>query len=237
MLSLENLCADAWPAVAEERVGQWRMRAAGGFTGRANSTLTAGDPGVELGQALGSAAEFARRHGIDPKLHVTVGAELERALPGQGWELDLDHPGGVESLVMTGRVADLAGPARAAVVLDEARADWWRLATGVEDPPSPVRHVLSSAKTTGFGMIDGVGSVRGAVVEDLLHIARLSVRPEFRRRGLARDLIAALANWALELGATRCALQVAEHNTAAISLYAGLGCTEHHRYQYWTTTR
>ncbi|WP_264081631.1 hypothetical protein [Gandjariella thermophila] len=29
---LEHLCADAWPALADEPLGQWRMRAAGGFT-------------------------------------------------------------------------------------------------------------------------------------------------------------------------------------------------------------
>ncbi|MFD1150821.1 GNAT family N-acetyltransferase, partial [Saccharothrix hoggarensis] len=70
---------------------------------------------------------------------------------------------------------------------------------------------------------------------DLLHVARLAVRPDARRLGLARRLMGALATWGLERGATTCALQVAEHNTAAITLYRSLGCAEHHRYRYWVS--
>src|ERR671924_243065 len=32
---LEHICADAWPAVVERPLGQWRLRAAGGVTRRA----------------------------------------------------------------------------------------------------------------------------------------------------------------------------------------------------------
>jgi ribosomal protein S18 acetylase RimI-like enzyme len=89
----------------------------------------------------------------------------------------------------------------------------------------------------GFGTARTAGAVagivRGAVLGDVLHIARLAVAPERRRQGLATGLLAALAGWGATRGATRCVLQVATSNTAAISLYAALGCRPHHRYRYW----
>lgn len=234
VILLENLCADAWPAVAEEPLGQWRLRAAGGFTGRANSVLTTGDPGLPVRSALGRAIGFARTHNIKPAAHVTMGSAIERDLAGAGWVVDVDHPGGAESLVLTGCLQNLHRPESRAMVLTEPTPRWWELTTGSPEPTPAQRRVLAGGDKVGFGLIGDAGAVRGAVVGDLLHIARLAVSPENRRAGLATELLAALAEWASEQGATRCVLQVAEHNTAALRLYYGLGCVEHHRYRYWT---
>ncbi|MGA8117878.1 MAG: GNAT family N-acetyltransferase, partial [Actinocatenispora sp.] len=43
---LERIAAETWPAVHRDRLGDWLLRAAGGWTGRANSALVVGDPGV-----------------------------------------------------------------------------------------------------------------------------------------------------------------------------------------------
>ncbi|MBP2340894.1 ribosomal protein S18 acetylase RimI-like enzyme [Saccharothrix coeruleofusca] len=249
VLELEERCADAWPALVDERLGGWRLRAAGGFTGRANSALTTGDPGVPVADALAAVSGFARRHEIRPLAHVVVGSPHEDAVARTGWRVDLDHPGGAESLVLTGPLAAFATPKPEGVAegVSEGVAEgvsvptspsegWWELAAQAEPTPAQ-RHVLGSGGVVGFGQVarDGVvlAVVRGAVVGDLLHVARLAVRPEARRRGLARALLGGLASWALERGATTCALQVAEHNTPALELYRSLGCVEHHRYRYW----
>jgi ribosomal protein S18 acetylase RimI-like enzyme len=113
---------------------------------------------------------------------------------------------------------------------------WWELTAGSEVSPAQ-RHVLGSGSGVCFASITAgdtvIAAVRGAVVEDVLHVARLAVRPSHRRQGLARRLMGEVAGWGLEQGATTCALQVAEHNEPAIRLYEELGCTEHHRYRYW----
>ncbi|GAA1314137.1 GNAT family N-acetyltransferase [Saccharothrix xinjiangensis] len=262
---LEQRCAEAWPAVVDVPLGQWRLRAAGGFTGRANSALTTGDPGVPVPEALDLVIDFARRNAIAPAAHVVVGSPAEGAIGDAGWRVDEDHPGGAESLVMTGGLAGFATPKHAqtsqgVVVTAEPLPGWWELAAQ-PDPTPAQRHVLTTG-AVGFGavvaggtaaddaMADGtaadgtvaggamaggtvLATVRGAVVGDLLHVARLAVRPSARRRGLARLLMGGLAAWGVERGATRCALQVAEHNEAAIALYGSLGCVEHHRYRYW----
>ena len=56
---LEELCADAWPAFVDERLGAWRLRATGGFTARANSALAIGDPGLPTAAALAAVRTFA----------------------------------------------------------------------------------------------------------------------------------------------------------------------------------
>ena len=243
---LEHRCADAWPAVAEERIGQWRRRAAGGFTGRANSTLPLGDPGVPVAAALRGSVTFAERHGIAPRAQVVVGSAAERGLADAGWVLDDGYPGGPEVAVLTGPVAGLAATSGLDLVTSVAVHDapppgWWRFTVDADEPTPAQRRVLTGAEVVGFGAAvrggaDGpevVGGVRGAVVADLLHVARLAVRPDLRGRGLARALLAELAHWAAERGATRCALQVSVRNEPALRLYRSLGCVEHHRYRYW----
>ncbi|WP_418287503.1 GNAT family N-acetyltransferase [Lentzea guizhouensis] len=228
---LESLCARAWPALAEEPLGDWLMRAAAGFTGRANSTLTCGDPGVPVAEALSATQEFARAHGIKPTAHVVRGGGHEQAIAAAGWRVDLDHPGGAESLVMAGPLEKFAD----GVADSRDLPGWWELAAGSE-VTTAVRHVLGTGHVCFAGVEENgtvVAAVRGAVVEDVLHVARLAVRPEHRRRGLATRLMGELAGWGLREGATTCVLQVAEHNTAAIRLYEELGCSEHHRYRYW----
>jgi N-acetylglutamate synthase len=235
---LEQECAEAWPALVDEPLGSWRMRAAGGFTGRANSTLTIGDPGVDIASALCRTVDFAARHSIGPCAHVVVDSVAEADIASVKWAVNLDHPGGAESLVMTGPLSP--GTLDGAVVHDTPPPGWWELTTGSASPTTAQRHVLSSRPGVGYGVVvrDGavVGAVRGAIVGDLLHVARLAVRPSHRRLGLAAGLLRALYSWAGERGARRQALQVAEHNTAAIRLYEGFGCVEHHRYRYWIPT-
>ncbi|MFD0595838.1 hypothetical protein ACFQZ4_28950 [Catellatospora coxensis] len=47
-----------------EELGAWRLRAAGGYTGRANSALPVGDPGLPLPEAIDAVVAFYRRQGL-----------------------------------------------------------------------------------------------------------------------------------------------------------------------------
>jgi ribosomal protein S18 acetylase RimI-like enzyme len=241
-IGLERDCAAAWPAMVDEPLGQWRLRAAGGFTGRANSALTLGDPGVPVAEALATVVTFAGRNDIPATAHVISGAAVERDLTRAGWSVNQAHPGGAESVVMTGPLTGFDSTVPPGVsVPDVPPQDWWPLAVGTPAPTPAQRQVLAGRTGVGFGTVraDGqvVGIVRGAVVGDLLYIARLAVAPAHRRLGLAGCLLAALARWGARQGAIRCALQVATHNVGAISLYAALGCLPHHRYRYWIPAR
>lgn len=247
---LESLCADAWPARADVALGAWRLRAAGGFTARANGALAVGDPGRPVPAALAAVGAFAAEHGIAPRVQVPVGSPWDRAVAAEGWVLDAGHEAGAEVAVLVAdldRLAEFADereprvdlpdepPVRTGHVALAGRAGpgWWEVAlgraptaveAGVLDPGPPLR--------TGFGLVPGVAAARAALVEDHLHLSRLTVVPASRRQGLGRALTAAAAAWGRERGARWAVLQVALHNTAARAFYANLGCTEHHRYRY-----
>ena len=76
-----------------------------------------------------------------------------------------------------------------------------------------------------FSTWDGVA---GVYLEDLF------VRPGFRRRGLARGLLAALAKECVEAGYTRLSWAVLNWNVDAIALYDGVGAEPQRE---WTTYR
>lgn len=76
-----------------------------------------------------------------------------------------------------------------------------------------------------FSTWDGVA---GIYLEDLF------VRPGFRRRGLARALLAELAGECLDNGYTRLSWAVLNWNVDAIALYDGVGAAPQRE---WTTYR
>ena len=57
---LARAAARAWQPVESERLGGWELRAAGGFTRRANSVLPLGDPGLPLDEALARVRALVR---------------------------------------------------------------------------------------------------------------------------------------------------------------------------------
>ena len=107
---LENVCADAWPARVDRALGAWRLRAAGGFTGRANAALAVGDPGLPVPSALEVVHSFAAEQGVPPRVHVPVGSPWDRAVAAAGWVLDAGHAAGAEVAVLVADVERLTEP-------------------------------------------------------------------------------------------------------------------------------
>jgi N-acetylglutamate synthase len=238
VVRLEELCADAWPAPVDRRLGAWRLRAAGGWTGRANAALAVGDPGLPIPAALDEVARFAQEHGIKPRVHAPMGSPWDRAVAAQGWQLDEGHAAGAEATVLVTALEDVSEAGRRVELPERPPQEWWQRALG--GPPTPAqRHVLDPGGRlpAAFGLLRGadddvLGTVRAVVVADHLHVSMLAVRPDARRQGHASGLLAAATVWGREHGAHWGVLQVAVHNTTARALYRRLGWTEHHRYRY-----
>jgi ribosomal protein S18 acetylase RimI-like enzyme len=235
--------------VVDRPLGQWRLRAAGGFTGRANSCLAVGDPGLPLARALAEVRSFAAAHGIPARVQVPEGSPWHSTILSQDWRPDVDHGAGWRVEVLVAGITEVApgashprGEVSKITVTVEDRSRWQVAAV---DPGSPAfaaaqEHVLTAPEVAdvGFALARAepraapVGFVRLAVVDAHLYVTRLSVAERHRRRGLATTLMAAAFDWGLERGARWSVLQVAAHNEAALALYRGLGFTTHHRYVY-----
>ena len=110
---LEAAAADGWRAPEEAALGGWRLRAAGGFTGRANSALASGDPGMPLAEAAGEVCRWYRARGLPPMIAIAFPAgaaqdsAVDRFLAARGW------PVGHGAIVMTAAPQTLTAAAAA----------------------------------------------------------------------------------------------------------------------------
>jgi len=238
---LEAAAADSWRAPEEAALGAWRLRAAGGFTGRANSALAVGDPGVPVATAIDEVVRWYRARGLRPMVAVAFPSRLphssgvHRLLEERGWAVD--HG----AIVMTAAPDLAAGRAAAppaAVGLDEEPDEAWLelYRPRGRTPPPVARRLLMSAPWQAFGSVREGGRTvaigRVAVAAGWAGLTAVAVDPAHRRRGLGGAITAALAGAAAAHGAAGVYLQVEHDNAAARSLYRRHGFTDHHEYHY-----
>ena len=233
---LEQLAAPAWAGDIEP-LGEWTLRAAGGFTGRANACLAVGDPGRPVAEAAAAIEAYAARHGIAPLASVVSGSAEDEALRRLGWRETY-----VPTQVLAVRLADVLGdrPVDPRVVVDDTLTSAWRAAYDESRPssadPAAVTAVLEGRPPRAYASVLVEGQVvalgRGHLNQAWLGLAALWVRPGARRQGLGTALVVALGHWAARRGARYAYLQVAVANTEAVAAYARLGFVPHHRYHY-----
>ena len=120
---LERACSAGWLAL-HEPLGEWTLRAAGGFTGRANSCLAVGDPGMPIAQAAERIVAFAERHGIaaDGSGGHRLGRGRGASDTGLGRRLRTDRCAGRPAGRPARRQAAGAGGVR---VVEHLHQPWW----------------------------------------------------------------------------------------------------------------
>src|SRR3954470_12189078 len=75
----------SWPPIHTEPLGEWLLRASGGFSARANSVMATGDPGVPFDTAVERVLGFYAGHGLPPWAQVVVGSVTEQRFTDAGW--------------------------------------------------------------------------------------------------------------------------------------------------------
>ncbi|MER7753507.1 GNAT family N-acetyltransferase [Kitasatospora sp. NPDC097643] len=239
-VELQRTAARGWPAVEQEPLGEWTLRASAGFTRRANSVQALGDPGLPLPEALAAVrAWYAER---------ALPAWFEVVTPGSpdGLRAELDRLGAGHAPTLV-RTAPLAGIAKAGAGHDRVRlartADdaWMSLYGRLAPDPAVVeaaRQVLHGGPSVWFATVPGApGQPPLAIGRCVIDgpwacFGAVEVQPYARRAGLATAVMAVLASRAAEEGATGGYLQVEAGNDGAIALYDGLGFTTSHTYHY-----
>ena len=235
---LQRIAGRGWPGTETHRLGGWTLRAARGFTNRANSVLPDGDPGLPLDQALERVRAWYAGFGLPATVQTDTEDPLDGELAARGWA---PH---ASALFQTGPLAPLVDDpavAAAGVLLSrEPGPDWLARYRRVTDPElaGTALAVLTGGPSVWFATVPGADGEppaaigRCAVDGRWVGLAALEVTPEYRRRGLARAVTAALARAAADEGAELAYLQVEPDNAAAIRLYERLGFRTHHRYHY-----
>jgi GNAT superfamily N-acetyltransferase len=244
-LELATVTARAWQPVESEQLGAWTLRAANGFTRRANSVLPLGEPGVPTGEALAYVRDWYARRGLPAYIQVSTGAAgtqeaLGAELAAHGWGLDVSAQVRIAALAPVGDLD--AGPAEADVVLARsADAAWLSRYQRFEAPGPEVEKVLGSGPSVWFATVPGeAGRPPAAIGRCVVDgrwagFAAVEVDPAYRRRGLASAVMAVLARTALDEGASAAWLQVEADNEGARALYDGMGFATHHSYHHYRT--
>ncbi|MER6628322.1 GNAT family N-acetyltransferase [Streptomyces sp. NPDC000987] len=237
---LARVSARAWRPVESEPLGGWELRAAAGFTRRANSVLPLGDPGVPLDDALSTVRRWYGDRGLPAYVQTATGAEgaqelLCAELERRGWVRE------VTAELWVGGLAQVADRAEGTGVVLSRTADAAWLARYRRKGVSEVAlKVLGSGPSVWFATVPGAaeGAAPAAIGRCVVDgrwagFAAVEVDPAQRRRGLATAVMAALAQRALAEGASAAWLQVEADNAAARTLYAGMGFAAHHAYHHY----
>ncbi|MEW2611482.1 GNAT family N-acetyltransferase [Streptomyces sp. NPDC047880] len=237
---LARVAARAWRPVESERLGEWELRAASGFTRRANSVLPLGAPGVPLDEALAAVRRWYGERGLPAHVQTATGAEgtqelLCAELERRGWVREVTAELWIGPLAP---IADAGDPDEVALSR-EAGAGW--LARYQRKGVSEVAlRVLASGPSVWFATVPGAadGAPPAAIGRCVVDgrwagFAAVEVDPALRRQGLATAVMAALARRALDEGASAAWLQVEADNAAARALYAGMGFAAHHAYHHY----
>lgn len=239
VIALELAADEAWPAPVRAKLGNWLLRAADNWTGRANSALAVGDPDRPLEAAIDAVEQWYADHGQRPMINapMPLASPVNATLDERGWSA---RP---LTLVQTMSLAPiLAAPGRGDLppvdLADSPGDDWYAMVAEHKGTlPALAIRILTGVPEKVFAHVrdadgDLVAVARGAVTgpDRWLGISLLQTAPSMRRRGLGQHVVRGLAQWAVQRGATRAYLQVEERNTAAVALYGRLGFSTHHTY-------
>ncbi|MEU1019435.1 GNAT family N-acetyltransferase [Streptomyces sp. NPDC005900] len=237
---LARVCARAWQPLESERLGDWELRAAGGFTRRANSVLPLGDPGRPLDEALAYVRQWYAARGLPAYVQTATGAEgtqelLCAELEARGWAREVSAQLRVAALAP---VADLDADVARVELSRSCDEGWLRRYGRAGDSASHVSEVLASGPSVWFASVPGSGDGPAAIGRCVVDgrwagFMAVEVDPEHRRRGLATAVMTALARQALLDGASAAWLQVEDGNDGARALYDRMGFAAHHTYHHY----
>jgi GNAT superfamily N-acetyltransferase len=238
---LQQVAALGWRALETVRLGDWLLRAGGGFTGRANSALAIGDPGRPVSDALVRVEAWYADRGLPARLQLpepgaTGGLRELLVDGGYRWSPPVHVMTAELGHVLRAAGARSSGPAE--VRIDEAPDDAWLDAYRRDGGPLPsvAREVLAHHPAAGFASVRvddrAVAIARASVDARWVGLSAVEVASDHRRGGLATLVSAAALRWAGTRGARQVYLQAEVHNLPAVTLYRSLGFGVHHDYVY-----
>jgi N-acetylglutamate synthase len=118
--SLERAAARHWRGVSESHLGDWLLRAASGFTGRANSALALGSPGLPLDDALAEVVAWYRARKLPAMIQLPADHPLDSYLAERRWAV---RPGAAIVMTASPSSAPLSSAPLSSVPVSDVRFD------------------------------------------------------------------------------------------------------------------
>ena len=228
----------AWPAIDSAADGRWIMRAAGGYTKRANSVQSL-DPADDddVAARLERAVRWYRDRQLPPVFRVTPLAG-PGTLAGLAAWTPFDR-----SLVLAMDLGPASsGAGDAPTLLKPAASEWLtaqRQLQGYDEPTAErLRRIVEQIKAPARGLVSfgedrqPAASALIVVVSGLSFTLNVVTAEAQRRQGHSRRLLLAAMAWARQAGARRAVIQVLATNAPAIALYESLGYSHVYDYHY-----
>ncbi len=238
--TMERVMLRAIPAFEEEEIDGWLLRYAGAYTGRANSTYIASTPPDldAINNKIAVCETWYRQRGTIPRFRLTTVKpfpQIHQKLMNRAYtethtiqiqtkNLSDHQPGNFDQV-------KFSFPA-----IDEWVRDYQAL-HGLEENDVPkLITMLSTHPGTNCLLrmeLDGklVGVGRGVLDGQFFGLFNFYVHKNYRRKGIASDMIKIMEDWASDQGARLSYLQVDSDNPNAIQLYQKLGYQT--IYEYW----
>ncbi|MFN3672013.1 MAG: GNAT family N-acetyltransferase [Bosea sp. (in: a-proteobacteria)] len=236
-LECERRIVNAWPSPSTLLIGDWVVRFANGYSGRANaaSPLTIG---AELDAAtLALIEELYRGDGLPPCIRLTplVGEATRAAILARGYRvrdasfgmiapLDTVEPVVAADIEYTPLATEewIAG---VAARQSGAKANAAHLAAIVEKVrmPSAFAALMIAGEPVAYGM--------SVAERGMAEIGSIVVDPAHRGQGLGRRIVAGLMSWARAKDCHSAYLQVDQRNAVAVGLYKSMGYRELYAYE------
>jgi N-acetylglutamate synthase len=247
MHDLEATMVEGWPPLERAELGGWLLRAGARFTGRANSVLPLGDPGLSLSRAVDHCESWYDERGLrrlfalfGPAGFAVDDDPLGRELLARAYEPF--NSTAVLTAATRGLPPELPHPSGATTRLDSAPSPrWWDAWAGPGSltpnfARSTAEAVMCGSPDQLFASLKVDGDVAGvarlALAQGWAGVFALRVAPGHRRQGVALQLMGALADASRARGIRSMYLQVMNASAPALSLYARLGFSTHHEYCY-----
>lgn len=245
--ALEEAAFVSWPAAEVGVLDGWRVRAAHGVTGRANSVWSQEIEGdATLAQRIDAVERFYAERGLPSRFQMNAGArpaELDTALAARGYSAD--NPTLVQiapmEAILQGTPPLRSMPHIDIVIAEEFEQEWFELyeINEGEDPAfatgrAQILQRIDAPRAFLRADIDGVPAAvaLGVLHNGLLCISNVSTAAHFRRRGAASAMLRALAIWSRMYDGREAFLQVKANNEIALALYARAGFATAYNYHY-----
>jgi len=222
---LESAMSVTWPTNQVIEHGKWLLRTSLEPSLRGCSALPTGDrpfgePGNEIDQALQDVTNFYQNQGMQALIEVplTVYAPLDAYLDDHGWQITRDE------YVMVADTNDC-------VSIPQLVTQEWRIVRGESSSQQPSDQypahnisLLLEGEDAATARISFTGN--WGVISDV------SVRSEFRRRGIGRELIQATAHFARDHDCHRLVFAVDANDPRGVKFGESVGFRPHHRDRY-----